>query len=230
MIDAAEKKHISLLVGHVLRWDARYAMVKERISSGSVGKIAAISARRTCSRLGAARYLPYITPIMQTAVHDIDLILWFTGSYVVECFSRPARALEYENPDTTLSILSLANGTEVSLLNSFSLPEKIPFWSGARMEIYGSKMFVVVDATEQLLFLCDEVGWSNPDTTLAPILGGSIAGSLKDELSYFVRCVSKGEKPGVILPSEARNALEVAISCEKSLASGEPVRLNSSKR
>ncbi len=226
MIQAAQENHVPLLVGHILRWDTRYAMVKEMISKGGVGKIAAISARRAFNRNGASRYLPYITPIMQSAVHDIDLILWYTGSHVKECYSRAGRALEYKNPDMAVSLLTLEDGSQVSMINSFSLPERIPFTNGARMEIYGSKSFVVVDATEQSLFICDDSGWRSPDTTLTPSVGGATEGTLKEELAYFTRCVRRGEMPGIITPREAREALSVAIACDRSLASERAVSLS----
>lgn len=225
MISAAKKNHVFLMVGHILRWDTRYAMVKDAIERGKVGVIGAILARRAFSRAGASRYLPHVTPIMQSAVHDIDLILWYTGDRVKRCFSTSARVLNYTNPDITACLLSLERGTQAILENSFALPERVPFVTGARMEIISSKSFVVVDATEQSLFFCDSDGWRAPDTTLIPTVRGGLTGTLKEELDYFVTCISTGRSPSVIQPEEAREALKVALCCEKSLAEGTPINM-----
>jgi len=133
--------------------------------------------------------------------------------------------LTYPNPDITTCILSLKKGSKAILENSFSLPERTPFLTGARMEIIGSKSFVVVDATEQCLFFCDQNGWRTPDTTLIPMMRNSLVGTLKEEISYFIRCVATGESPQVITPEEAREAVRIALSCEQSLVEGRPIKL-----
>jgi UDP-N-acetylglucosamine 3-dehydrogenase len=225
MINIARKNNVFLMVGHVLRWDTRYAMVKDAIQRGEVGEIGAILARRAFSRVGALRYLPHVTPIMQSAIHDIDLILWYTKDLVNECYAYSSRLLAYPNPDTTVCILSLKKGAKAVLVNSFSLPERTPFLTGARMEIIGSKSFVIVDVTEQCLFFCDQNGWRVPDTTLIPMIRNSVVGTLKEEISYFIRCVTTGEYPQIISPEEAREAVRIALSCEQSLVEGRPVKL-----
>jgi len=225
MIQAAQKENVFLMVGHILRWDARYAMVKDAIERGEVGEIGAVFARRAFSRAGASTYLPRVTPLMQSAIHDIDLILWYTKDRVSETYARSAKLLNYTNPDITTCLLSLEKGAQAVLEHSFTLPERIPFMTGARMEIIGSNSFVIIDASEQCLFFCDQNGWRTPDTTLIPVVRNSLMGTLKEEISYFVRCVANGENPSVITPEEAREALRVALSCEQSLAEGRPIRL-----
>ncbi len=225
MIEATRKNGVILMVGHVLRWDARYAMVKDYIDRGDVGEIGTIFARRSVSRTLAPIFLRRSTPVMQLGVHDIDLILWYTGSRVRQVYSRSARFFDYKHPDMTACVLDLESGAHAVIQNSFSLPENVPFFVGARMEILGSKSYVIVDASEQCLFISDKKGWRTPDTTLIPIVRNSLTGTLSQEINYFIQCVGNGRKPEVITPEESREALRVALACEKSMQDGAPVRL-----
>lgn len=228
MIEATKKHNVILMVGHVLRWDSRYAMVKDYIERGKVGKIGTIFARRSVSRALAPTFLRRSTPVMQLGVHDIDLILWYTRSSVEQVYTRSARFFDYKHPDMTTCMLDLEGGAHAVVQNSFSLPENVPFFVGARMEIVGSRGFVVIDASEQSLFFCDKLGWRTPDTTLIPIVRNNLVGTLAQEVSYFIQCVAKGQSPKVISPSESRNALQVAIACERSMSTGMPVQVGES--
>jgi predicted dehydrogenase len=225
MIAAAKKHKVSLMVGHVLRWDIRYAMVKQAIERGRIGEIASIFARRSVSRAEAPTFLKRSTPIMQLGIHDIDIILWYTRSRVVSAYARASRLLDFPNPDTTACTLELENGAHAVVQNSFSLPEEIPFTVGGHMEIVGSKAFIVIDVSEQGLFICDSNGWRTPDTTLIPMVGETLAGTLREEIRYFIDCVAKGTNPEIITPSESREALRVALACERSMRDGVPTRL-----
>jgi len=222
MIDTAKKQKVSLMVGHVLRWDIRYAMVKQAIERGQIGEIASIFARRSVSRAEAPTFLPRSTPMMQLGIHDIDIILWYMKSRVISASARASRILD---PDTTACLLEMENGAHAVVQNSFSLPEKIPFTVGGHMEIVGSKAFVVIDVSEQGLSICDSGGWRTPDTTLIPMVGDTLAGTLREEIRYFIDCVAKGTEPEIITPAESREALRVALACERSMRDGVPTSL-----
>ncbi len=225
MIAAARKHNVILMVGHVLRWDTRYAMVRDYIRSGKIGRIGTIFARRSVSRALAPIFLRRSTPVMQLGIHDIDLILWYTGSEVKKVYARSARFFGYKHPDMTTCMLDLKDGGHAVIQNAFSLPNNLPFFVGARLEIVGSKGFVIVDASEQSLFLCDADGWHSPDTTLIPTVRNNLVGTLSQEISYFIQCVARGQTPKIISAEESRKALRVALACEDSMKRGAPVSL-----
>ena len=225
MIAAAEENQTILMVGHILRWDARYAMVKDYIERGSMGRISSILARRSVSRSQAPVFLSRSTPVMQLGIHDIDLILWYTQAKVKQVYARSSRLLDFKYPDSMVCLIDFEDGSRAVVQNSFALPDAMPFFVGARMEILGQKSFTVVDASEQSLFISDERGYQMPDTTLVPLVRNELVGSLRQEIEYFVRCVVAGTQPTVIRPSESRKALEVALACERSLDEDRPVTL-----
>ncbi|MDA4114712.1 MAG: Gfo/Idh/MocA family oxidoreductase [Thaumarchaeota archaeon] len=225
MIASAEKNKTILMVGHVLRWDARYAMAKDYIDRGEMGTISSIFARRSVSRSQAPVFLSRSTPVMQLGIHDIDLILWYTQGRVKQVYARSSRLLDFKYPDSMVCLMDFEDGSRAVVQNSFALPETLPYFVGARMEILGQKSFMVLDASEQSLFISDERGYQMPDTTLVPMVRKELVGTLRQEIEYFARCVLTGTQPTVIRPSESRNALEVALACERSLADDRPVKL-----
>ena len=110
--------------------------------------------------------------------------------------------------------------------NSFSLPDSMPFPVGARMEIVGQRNYTVIDVSQQSLFIADEKGYRIPDTTLIPVVRDEMSGTLRAEVDYFVRCAATGRQPTIIRPEESREALRVALACERSMAEGKPVSLD----
>lgn len=223
MIAAAEKNGTILMVGHILRWDTRYAMVKDSIERGEIGKIASISARRSVVRAEAPTFLVRSTPVMQLGIHDIDLILWYTQGLVKRAYCVSSRLFAFKYPDCTVSLLEFEDGSHALVQNSFSLPDSMPYPVGARMEIVGQRNYTVIDVSQQSLFVADEKGYHIPDTTLIPVVRDEMSGTLRAEVDYFVRCAATGRQPSIIKPAESREALKVALACERSMAEGRPV-------
>jgi predicted dehydrogenase len=69
-------------------------------------------------------------------------------------------------------------------------------------------------------------GFAAPDVSYDPRIRGAAFGALRDELSYFCDCVRNGEKPAVIRPVEARNAVRVALALTESAAAGRDVEIH----
>ena len=223
MIQAAEKNKTIFMVGHILRWDNRYAMVKDSIVRGEVGKIGSILARRSVTRAEAPTFLNRSTPVMQLGIHDIDIILWYKQVRVKRAYCTSSRLQNFKHPDCTIASLEFEDGSHAVVQNSFSLPNGMPFPIGARMEIVGERNYVVIDVSQQALFIASESGYRIPDTTLIPVVRGELGGTLGQEIDYFVDCVSAGKEPTIIRPSESRDALEVALACERSMVEQKPV-------
>jgi hypothetical protein len=64
-----------------------------------------------------------------------------------------------------------------------------------------------------------------PDTLYWPQMHGEIVGALRNEISYFLRCVARGENPTVVTPQEARAAVEAVSAAERSARSGRVMKL-----
>jgi predicted dehydrogenase len=78
MLLAAREADRILMPGHLLRFETKYATVKEQLETGRIGRILSIYARRNRPKWQGSIYKR--TPLMlETSIHDIDTILWYMG-------------------------------------------------------------------------------------------------------------------------------------------------------
>ena len=78
IIDCAEKTDKFFMVGHICRFDPRYAIAKKNIDEGKIGRIVSIYARRNIPASVSESVLEKISPVSGDIIHDVDLMLWFT--------------------------------------------------------------------------------------------------------------------------------------------------------
>ena len=83
IVAAAEQASSYCMVGHICRFNPRYAAAKEAISDGRIGRIVSMYARRNIPALVTEEILDKIGPIIGDGVHDTDLMLWYTGDRIV---------------------------------------------------------------------------------------------------------------------------------------------------
>ena len=223
--DAAEKAPGHLMVGHICRFNPRYATARQQIAEGNIGKVLCLSSRRNIPAAWTPEILNKIGPIIGDAIHDTDLMLWFTGARVVSAYAQTVdlRGLRY--PDIGQTMYRFDNGATATLETVWCMPEKTPFDIDERMSVIGSDGLIHIQDTFPNIGICTKDGFKSPDTTYWPTLHGSTAGALRDELSYFAACCLKGEAPSIITPEESLAAVEAALAAEESAASGEVVRL-----
>src|SRR5262249_34885088 len=87
------------MVGHICRFNPRYAAAKAAVAEGRVGQVVSLYARRNIPARVTTEILNQIGPIAGDGVHDTDLMLWYTGAKVVSAYAQavdlrvPAAAL-----------------------------------------------------------------------------------------------------------------------------------------
>ncbi len=99
IIEASKLAKGSFMVGHICRFDSRVALAKAAIDEGRVGKIVSMHARRNLPATISAEALDKISPLMGDGIHDIDLMLWFTGSAVKTVYAQNVRVRDFKHPD-----------------------------------------------------------------------------------------------------------------------------------
>ena len=213
------------MVGHICRFNPRYAAAKEAIRSGGIGDIVSAYARRNIPGWVTEDILNKIGPIIGDGVHDMDLILWYTGAKVETAYAQTVDVRGKKNPDIGWSMFRLDTGATVVLENVWMLPDKTAFQIDERMEIIGTKGSVHIQETHPNFSVCTPDGFTSPDTTYWPDLHGACAGALREELAYFATCVQTGTPPSIITPEESMAAVEACLAAERSAATGKIVRL-----
>lgn len=225
IVNAAHAAQGHFMVGHICRFNPRYAAAKAEIAAGKIGRIVSIYARRNLPAAVGAQVLPKIGPIIGDGVHDTDLMLWYTGAKIVSAYALTHSIRGLKNPDLGFTMYRFDSGAIGVLEDNWCLPDTTPFQIDERMEINGTEGSIHIHDTHPNFSVCDKGGWRSPDTTYWPSIHGVRAGALREELSYFVNCVAQGRKPTVITPEESREAVRACLAAEESAATGRVVTL-----
>ena len=127
IVAAAEQAPGKFMVGHICRFNPRYAAAKGEIEAGKIGKIVSIYARRNIPAWVGATVLDKIGPIIGDGVHDTDLMLWYTGAKVVSAYAQTVRVREHTHPDIGWTMYRFDSGATGVLEDNWCLPDKTAF-------------------------------------------------------------------------------------------------------
>jgi len=225
IVNAAKSADGHFMVGHICRFNPRYAMAKQQIESGAIGDIVYIYARRNIPAWVTTDILPKIGPIIGDGVHDTDLMLWYTGANIVSAYAQTVDIRHRGNPDIGCTMYRFDSGASAVLEDVWFLPEKTAMQIDERMEIIGTEGSLQIQDTYPTFTVCDKDGWHNMDTTYWTTIHGKLVGALPDELQYFCQCVLDETPPSVITPEESMAAVVACLAAEESAATGKIVTL-----
>lgn len=225
IVSAAHEAAGWFMVGHICRFNPRYAAARQEIAAGRIGKVISMYARRNLPAWVGATVLDKIGPIIGDGVHDTDLMFWFSGSRAVTVYAQTVRVGQHAHPDLGHVMYRLENGASCLLESVWCLPNATPFQIDERLEVVGTEGSISIHDTYPNLMIVDKNGSRCPDTTYWPTIHGRLQGALRDELAYFLNCVATGEPPSIITPEESREAVRACLAAEESAATGMPVHL-----
>jgi UDP-N-acetylglucosamine 3-dehydrogenase len=225
IVKAARAARGYFMVGHICRFNPRYAAAKDAIAAGKIGRIVSAYARRNIPTFVGATVLDKIGPIIGDGVHDTDLILWYTGAKVVSAYAQTVDVHHHKYPDLGWTMYRLDSGAVAVLENVWMLPDTTAFQIDERMEIIGTEGSIHIHETHPNFSVCSKDGWKSPDTTYWPELHGIRSGALRAELAYFANCIADGTPPTVITPEESMAAVEACLAAEKSARTGKVVKV-----
>ena len=218
IVAAAEAAPGFLMVGHICRFNPRYAAAKREIEAGNIGRIVALSSRRNIPAAWTPEILNKIGPIIGDAIHDTDLMLWFTGAKVVSAYAQTVDVRGLKYPDIGQTMYRFDSGATATLETVWCMPEKTPFDIDERMSIIGTEGFIHIQDTFPNIGICTKDGFRSPDTTYWPELHGALSGALREEFLYFARCVRENTPPTIITPEESMEAVRTTLAAERSAA------------
>jgi len=225
MIAAAEKADCILMVGHICRFNPRYAVARERIVAGDLGQIVSMYARRNIPAARSKTVVEKIGPLLGDGIHDTDLMLWMSGARIETAYALTHSVRNLPHPDLGWAMYRFDSGAIGVIEDVWLLPEGTPFRIHEQLEIIGTKGAVHVHGGDTNLVIQGPQGIDCPDTMYWPMLHGEPTGALRSEMAYFVDCVGRGVRPTVVTPPEARTAVAVLAAAEKSAQTGKVVRV-----
>lgn len=224
LIGIAEKKQLTLMVGHTFIYTAAVQKIKEIADSGEIGQVQYISSRR----LNLGLFQKDINVAWDLAPHDISIFLYILGEMPksVNCQGKANVTPGIE--DVTNMTIHFSNGGFAVLHSSWLDPNKI-----REMTIVGSSKMIVYDDTEPLekIKIYDKRVETPPhyDTfaefhysyhygdMYAPYL--KQGEPLKIECQHFLDCIKTGAKPNSS-GYEGIQVIQILEAASKSLKNG----------
>jgi predicted dehydrogenase len=205
----AHSGNTHLMVGHTMRFDIRYATLREQVAAGKFGRLAFVYARRN----GAQRLFLHKTryhPILDASIHDIDLLHWFIQDDVRSVFAVQRNMLEAHRPDSFWAMIQFKSGVVGIIESAMLIADGAPVSFDASMQVTGDAGMGHVRVPEQSVSMWLSSGTESPDLGTWPLLRGSPVGALREELSYFVDCIQSGRPIRHGTPDQAVRALRTA--------------------
>lgn len=216
LLTAARSASGFFMVGHICRFDPRVTLAKKAIDEGRIGRIVSMHAKRNLPIAPGHIRLDKTSPLMGDGIHDVDLMMWFTGRTPTEVYGRTVRVNDFKYPDIGWAMLHFGDDCIGVVETVWCLPENTPTTIDATMEVIGTKGKLTIDCANTGLSILDEDGLKQPDTVYWPIQHGEPVGALVSELTYFADCIRSGTRPTVITPVEAARAVAVMEAAEVS--------------
>jgi UDP-N-acetylglucosamine 3-dehydrogenase len=224
MIEMAVNQGKHLMVGHVCRFDSRYIQIKESLQNGSLGKIRSMYARRNNAKMYFSLY-KRTHPIYILGIHDIDLMHWFTDSYVTEVYAQHTGD-QLSEPDLVNAMLKFKNGTIGVIENNWLLPDKAPSFMDVRMEVVCEEGTVHLQDPDQTLTFWKKEELSTPPLFSWSTVYGRPVGALYEELQHFYNCIQENKKSSILIPDDALSAVQVAEAIIQSCHEGIPIKIS----
>ncbi|MGA2072698.1 MAG: Gfo/Idh/MocA family oxidoreductase [Terriglobia bacterium] len=215
MIRAASDAGRILMVGHILRFETKFVLLKQEVESGRLGNIVSMHARRNRPSSLLGRY-GRTHPVLENCIHDIDLMLWYVGERVrrVRGFGRKATGGKYH--DAFWGVLEFEGGALGIVETIWLLPQKAGVLLDDGFQLIGDRGVGNINLFPGALSFWRDDGFEIPDSGYDPRIRGAAVGALRDELMYFCECVRNHRRPEVITPREAKNAVRLSMALVES--------------
>ena len=171
-------------------------LAKQAIAAGRIGKIVSLSSRRNIPAAWTPTILNKIGPIVGDAIHDTDLMLWFTGDRVVSAYAQTVDVRGLKHPDIGQTMYRFAGGATATLETVWCMPEKTPYDIDERMNIIGTEGFIQIQDTFPNLGIAGKDKFHSPDTTYWPMFEGVRGGALQGGILLFRQLRAEGRQAG----------------------------------
>jgi UDP-N-acetylglucosamine 3-dehydrogenase len=208
LIAAARRAQVTLMVGHVERFNPAVQAIKETLRGEEILSIA-------ITRVGPfPPRMSNVGVVIDLAVHDIDLIRWFTDSEIIEMQPQLSSAVA-EREDIALLQFRTASGVLAHINTNWLTPFK-----ARTAHVATRKKYVMGDLLTRQVTEC--FGFQPDGSYSMRHLSVGYAEPLRAELQAFVEAIQCGTAPAVS-GEEGVASLDIAMRCLAGRADTGPV-------
>ena len=198
IVGAARRAGVTLMIGHVERFNPAVESIKRWVKDQDILSIA-------ITRVGPfPPRMSNVGVVIDLAVHDIDLIRWFTESEIVEIQPQLSSAVA-EREDIALLQFRTASGVLAHINTNWLTPFK-----ARNIHIATRDKYLIADLLTLQVTEC--FGFQTDGSYSMRHLSVGYAEPLRAELVAFVNAVRRGETPAVT-GEEGVASLEIAMRC-----------------
>ena len=247
ILDMLAKTNGKLNFGYSRRYKECFLRAKEQMVQGRLGTVVSGLARVYNSRAQTFQILkrdPHATPVLDVLTYYVDLMCWFLeGNKPVEVVARGQhgifKAAGHDCHDATWAIVTFADGAVLNFGISYALPANFPTQGQSdRVELLGTEGTMLIDDDHKEHMIYTEKGVPHPyvpgHSLNIAFLGsnsagdwamGNFWGSLGNETRAWIDHLVTGAPICHTTPAQARVNLETTIAIERSVATGQTIRL-----
>jgi predicted dehydrogenase len=208
IVAAARRAGVTLMVGHVERFNPAVQAIKDALRGEDILSIA-------ITRVGPfPPRMSNVGVVIDLAVHDIDLIRWFTDSEIIEVQPQLSSAVA-EREDIALLQFRTASGVLAHINTNWLTPFK-----ARDVQVATRRKYVMADLLTRQVTEC--FGFQPDGAYSMRHLPVGHAEPLRAEIAAFVASVRSGTTPAVT-GEEGVASLEIAMRCLRP-ASAETLR------
>ncbi len=162
---------------------------------------------------------------VDSTIHDIDLACWLCGEYPIEVFSAGSCMVDdaigqLGDVDTAMTILKMPSGCLCHINNS----RRSAYGFDQRIEAFGSKG-MLQSLNQHNHNLCQwNSEYTKAQSPLKPFFLERYEKSFMGELDEFLASILE-KRPPIVTEIDGRNALAIALACQKSCETGRMIKL-----
>lgn len=220
--------------GLILRYELQHALLQQELASGRFGDLVSLRVKRNVSASWFEPVADRAHTVFETLIHDLDLLLWFSGSTPRRVMAMERRFGTHRSPEGCFALIECANGCIGFAETSWFVPARAPAnvsteaWDGsidAEVAVVGTRQSAQLRLLDSPLTIWNDDRVRVPDSQLWPQIHGQIGGALQRELHDFIETARSGVASMTANLDQAVAGLQLAEAIVAAAQSGQAVRL-----